>query len=53
MDTQDLNTRWNALNPTERRRQWARFTEALDCGDAGYHPFYGILAPLWAGGGQP
>lgn len=53
MFTQELSTAWNALSKVQQRREWARFTEALDSGDAGYHRFYGVLAPMWDRGERP
>lgn len=49
----DISTAWNTLTKAQQRREWDRFTEALDTGDAGYHRFYRVLMPLWEGGERP
>ena len=45
-----LKAEWAAMDAAERRRQWDGYTEALDCGDAGYHPYHLVLAEIWDGG---
>lgn len=44
---------WDKLSPIERIHQWTDFTEAVDYGDAGHHPYYALLAPLYAIGASP
>ncbi len=53
LDTLSLQDAFNALNRRDKRSQWRKFIQALDAGDAGYHPFYLLLAPLYAQGEQP
>ncbi len=53
MTQQQISSTWNSLTKAQQRREWTRFIEAVDCGDAGYHRFYPILAPLWDRGERP
>lgn len=53
MQSSEITAAWNTLTKAQKRKEWALFTEALDCGDAGYHRFYGILAPMWDRGDRP
>lgn len=48
-----LLAEWNSLEPATRRREWDRFTDALDCGDAGWTRFGLILEPAWCEGYDP
>jgi hypothetical protein len=53
LDTLSLQDAFNTLNRRQKISQWKKFLQALDAGDAGYHPFYLLLAPLYAAGDQP
>ena len=48
-----LKADWAALTPAAQREAWGGYTEALDCGDPGYHPFHPILWTLWELGEPP
>jgi hypothetical protein len=41
---------WWSLSRKERQESWAAFTDMLDHGDAGYHPFALILHCAWSEG---
>ncbi len=41
---------FTALDRGQQATIWISFFEALDSGCAGHHPFYEVLAPLYAAG---
>lgn len=45
-----LTAEWNALPLKARTESWARYTEMLDHGDAGYHRFAPLLINAWCEG---
>lgn len=44
-----LKAEWAQIPEDEQRRQWDSYTDALDHGEAGYHPWHRVLEPLWVG----
>ena len=46
----NTTTQFIALSRGEQAAIWASFFDALDAGDAGHHPLYEVLAPLYAAG---
>ena len=44
------STEFTAMSNAEKAVIWASFFDALDAGDAGHHPLYEVLAPLYAAG---
>jgi hypothetical protein len=48
-----LKTEWAALSRTAKRKAWGGYTQALDCGEAGYHHFHPVLFPIWEIGEPP
>ena len=44
------STEFTAMSNAEKAVIWASFFDALDAGDAGHHPLYEVLAPLYAEG---
>lgn len=45
-----LSDRWNALSSPARKAAWASFTQSLDEGTSGYHPWGRILLNAWCDG---
>ena len=52
-DTAALQARFDILTVSEQAAQWVRFVDALDSGDAGFHPYYLVLAPIYDRGETP
>ena len=48
-----LKAEWAALPRPAKRKAWDGYTEALDCGDAGYQHFHPVLWTLWELGEPP
>jgi hypothetical protein len=48
-----LKAEWSALPRSAKRKAWKVYTEALDSGEAGYHPFHPVLLTLWEIGEPP
>jgi hypothetical protein len=46
----NTTTQFIALSRGEQAAIWASFFDALDAGDAGHHPLYEVLAPLYQAG---
>jgi hypothetical protein len=46
-DFEVVTEAWWSLSAKERHESWAAFTDMLDHGDAGYHPFCLILQCAW------
>ena len=44
------STEFTEMSNAEKEVIWASFFDALDAGDAGHHPLYEVLAPLYAAG---
>lgn len=47
---EQLKQDWAAMPEGEQRRQWDAYTDAIDHGEAGYHRYHLVLAPLFDGG---
>lgn len=45
--------KWNRLSTKARRREWNRYTEALDIGDAGWTRYAVLLINAWCEGFDP
>ena len=45
-----LIDRWNGLTHIAQAKAWATYTESLDEGTSGYHPFGRLLINAWCGG---
>ncbi len=41
---------WNSQPAERREASWAQYTEMLDQGDAGRHPFAVLLDAVWCNG---
>ena len=52
-DIATLQARFDALTDLEQAAAWVGFVDALDAGDAGFHPYYLVLAPMYDRGESP
>ena len=52
-NTAALQACFDNLTSSEQAAQWVRFVDALDAGDAGFHRYYLILAPIYDRGETP
>lgn len=48
-----LEQRFAQLSEFEKAAQWVSFVDAIDAGEVGWHPYYEVLAPLYAAGVTP
>jgi hypothetical protein len=43
-----LEQRFAALSDARKAAQWVSFIDAIDAGEMGWHPYYEVLAPMYA-----
>ena len=48
-----LQARFEGLSDADQAAQWMAFIDALDAGDAGFHPYQMLLSPLYERGETP
>lgn len=48
-----LQRRFDRLSSLEKAAQWVSFVDAIDAGEMGWHPYYLVLAPIYAAGVTP
>ena len=46
-DIAALQARFDGLTDLEKAGEWVGFLDALDAGEASFHPYYLVLAPMW------
>ena len=50
VDFVQLIDRWNGLSRPDQTEAWATYTNSLDEGMSGYHPFCRLLINAWCDG---
>jgi hypothetical protein len=48
-----LQRRFDRLSSVEKAALWVSFVDAIDAGEMGWHPYYLVLAPIYAAGVTP